>query len=299
MPKNSVTAFFREGNNMKNLYLASVQLMRADRPVGTVLLATPMLWALWLASNGHPNANIVLIFLLGSFVMRSAGCVINDFADRKIDLNVERTKERPLTSGKVSSRFALLLFVFLILCALCLLMFLPTSAIIPAVVAFILASLYPFTKRFFIIPQLVLGLAYAMSILMAYVTVLGTMPLEGWILFFASTLWTIVYDTFYAMVDKNDDVHLGIHSSALLFGSRDLIILKVCAVLFLGLIVAVGIIHNSGVYYYLGVLGSASCFFYQFYITRQRERANCFTAFLNNQWVGVFVFLGILLDSLN
>lgn len=284
---------------MKNLYLASVQLMRADRPVGTVLLATPMLWALWLASGGQPSANIVLIFLLGAFIMRSAGCVINDFADRKIDLKVERTKERPLTSGRATARFALSLFAFLIACALCLLIFLPTSAIFPAVIAFILASLYPFTKRFFIIPQLVLGLAYAMSILMAYVTVLGTMPLEGWILFSASTLWTIVYDTFYAMVDKNDDVHIGIHSSALWFGHRDLMILKGCAVLFLLLMTVAGLIHDGGIYYYLGILGSASCFLYQFYITRQRKRESCFTAFLNNQWVGVFVFLGILLDSLN
>lgn len=283
---------------MKNLLISAIQLMRADRPIGTVLLAAPMLWALWLASDGAPDARIVLIFLLGAFVMRSAGCVINDFADRKIDMKVKRTKARPLTSGRVGSRFALLLFVFLILCALLLLIFLPFSAVLPAVFAFVFASIYPFTKRFFIIPQLVLGVAYSSSILMAYLTVLGYMTTEGWILFVASTCWTIVYDTFYAMVDRDDDVYLGIHSSALWFGHHDLNVLKFFTGVFLLLLTAVGIVHESSIYYYMGLVAALGCFIYQFYISRTREREACFIAFLNNQWVGILIFLGVLLDSL-
>ncbi len=282
----------------KDFLLSSLQLMRADRPIGTVLLACPMLWALWLAGNGEPPASVVLIFLFGAFLMRSAGCVINDFADRKIDKNVKRTKDRPLTSGKITTKSALGLFVFLILLALSLLLFLPITAIFPAVVAFCLATLYPFTKRFFVIPQLVLGLSYGMGIIMAYRVVLGHLPAVAWVLFLASTLWTIVYDTFYAMVDRDDDKDLGIHSSALLFGQRDLSVCAIATGLFMILMIIVGIIEKLGGFYYLGLTFASSCFIYQFWICRNRERQACFTAFLNNQWVGVLVFIGILLEML-
>lgn len=282
----------------KETFIAALQLMRADRPVGTVLLACPMLWALWLAADGQPPAAIVLIFLLGAFVMRSAGCVINDFADRDIDHSVERTKSRPLTSGKLSTRFALGVFVALIIIALLLLSFLPAAAILPACLSFILACLYPFTKRFFAIPQLVLGMAYSSSILMAYMTIQQQLPVSAWVLFIAVTAWTVVYDTFYAIVDRNDDAHLGIHSSALWFGRHDLTITTALMLAFMLLMLVVGVMNSLGWYYYIGLLGAASCFCYQFTITRTRQRDACFSAFLNNQWVGVFIVLGLMLNSL-
>lgn len=283
---------------MKNFFFSAVQLMRADRPIGTILLVTPMLWALWLASDGLPAAHVVLIFMLGAFVMRSAGCVINDFADRDLDLKVKRTKDRALTAGRISAKAALGLFFALIVCALILLFFLPTSAFWPAVAAFVLATLYPFTKRFFIIPQVVLGLAYASSIIMAYVTVLGSVPAIAWVLVTASVLWTVVYDTFYAMVDRDDDIDLGIHSSALWFGQNDLLILMCLAMVFLLLMVFVGVAYQLAVYYYLGLLLALGCFVFQFTVAKTRERAACFVAFLNNQWVGLFIFLGIWLSYL-
>lgn len=283
---------------MKQFFISAVLLMRADRPIGTILLVAPMLWALWLGGSGSVQAQYVLIFLLGAFIMRSAGCVINDFADREIDLSVKRTKDRPLTSGHISVRATLGLFVFLIACALVLLAFLPVEAIYPAIAAFLLATIYPFTKRFFIIPQLILGLAYSSSIIMAYIVVQGEVPIAGWILFVASTCWTIVYDTFYAMVDRDDDEHLAIHSSALWFGRNDLLIIKLLMVLFLLLMIVTGIIYHLNIYYYLGLVLAMSCFIFQVFITQQRQREKCFIAFLNNQWVGIFIFLGIWLAYL-
>ncbi|PID66634.1 MAG: 4-hydroxybenzoate octaprenyltransferase [Gammaproteobacteria bacterium] len=289
---------FSISRQQRQFFLSVMQLMRVDRPVGTVLLACPMLWALWLASNGQPSASLVFIFLLGAFLMRSAGCVINDFADRKIDVKVKRTKDRPLTSGKTSSKAALGVFAVLVLLALSLLLFLPATALLPAVIAFVLATFYPFTKRFFVIPQLVLGLAYGMGIIMAYRVVNGDLPTVAWVLFWASTLWTIVYDTFYAMVDRDDDKSLGIHSSALWFAERDLLVCALCAIFFVVLMLTAGIIAHLGVFYYLGLLLAGACFAYQFQICRERQRQACFTAFLNNQWVGVLIFLGVLLDML-
>lgn len=282
----------------KESLIAAVQLMRADRPVGTVLLACPMLWALWLAADGQPRAGVVFIFLLGAFVMRSAGCVINDFADRDIDHSVERTKSRPLTSGKLSVVTALGLFTALIGCALLLLSFLPVEAVLPACLSFALACLYPFTKRFFVIPQLVLGMAYSSSILMAYMTVQQQLPPTAWLLFAAVTAWTVVYDTFYAMVDRNDDEHLGIHSSALWFGQLDWTMNAVLMGVFIVLMGVIGVVNHLGFYYYAGLLGALACFTFQLVITRSRERAACFTAFLNNQWVGVLIVLGLLLEAL-
>ncbi len=282
----------------QNTLIAALQLMRTDRPVGTVLLACPMLWALWLAADGKPPAFIVLIFLLGAFVMRSAGCVINDFADRHFDQSVERTKARPLTSGQLSVKAALILFALLIIVALILLSFLPAEAILPACLSFGLACFYPFTKRFFVIPQLVLGMAYSSSILMAYMTIQQQLPAIAWLLFAAVTAWTVVYDTFYAMVDRNDDIHLGIHSSALWFGARDLSITAALMAVFLLLMLVVGWLSALGAYYYLGLLGAAGCFAYQLRISKNRERSACFTAFLNNQWVGVFIVLGLWLEGL-
>ncbi len=272
--------------------------MRADRPVGTVLLACPMLWALWLAGEGQPTARITLIFLLGAFVMRSAGCVVNDFADRHIDLKVKRTKDRPLTAGRIGIKGSIGVFVGLIICALMLLALLPGRAVLPAVLAFLLSCVYPFTKRFFVIPQLILGLAFSMAVIMAYIVVIGTVPLSGWLVFWASTLWAVIYDTFYAMVDRDDDEYLGVHSSALWFGSKDVFVNALFAVVFMLLLVAVGLLEQLSQYYYLALVLSSLCFIYQFAIARTRQREACFIAFLNNQWVGVIVFLGIVLSYL-
>lgn len=280
---------------MKEKLIACLLLMRADRPVGTVLLACPMLWALWLAAGGNPPANVIFIFLLGAFVMRSAGCVINDFADRHFDHSVERTKARPLTSGKLGVTDALVLFTILIIAALVLLFFLPAEAVLPACLSFGLACLYPFTKRFFKIPQLVLGMAYSSSVLMAYMTIQQQIPAPAWVLFAAVVLWTIVYDTYYAMVDRNDDRVLGIHSSALWFGHYDTLINAVLTGAFMLLMVIIGTMNALNVYYYLGLLFAGGCFIYQLLIVRNRSRETCFIAFLNNQWVGVLIFLGILL----
>lgn len=283
---------------MAQFLRSAIQLMRIERPVGTVLLVAPMLWALWLAGMGQPPADYVLIFMLGAFVMRSAGCVINDFADRKIDLKVKRTKDRPLTSGRIGSKETLFLFALLVACAMLLLAFLPRTAIYPAVLAFVLATLYPFTKRFFIIPQLVLGLAYSSSVLMAYVVILGKVPLLGWLLFLASTLWTIIYDTFYAMVDRDDDESLAVYSSALWFGKHDLHIQFFLMLVFLLLMLCIGVFYQLTIYYYVGLIFAASCFGYQLWVSQSRKREQCFIAFLNNQWVGVFIFLGILIAYL-
>lgn len=283
---------------MRSFIRAATELMRLERPVGTVLLICPMLWALWLATDGQPPATVVFIFLLGAFVMRSAGCVINDFADRDIDLNVKRTKDRPLTAGRISSKATLGLFLGLIFIALLLLALLPRSAILPAVVSFVLATLYPFTKRFFIFPQLILGLAFSMGVIMAYRVLDGQLSTAAWLLYFAATLWTIIYDTFYAMVDRDDDQSLGIHSSALWFAEWDLWICAVLAVIFLLLMLLVGVMHHSGVFYYLGLLAACGCFVYQFKLAQQRDRAAYFAAFLNNQWVGVLIFLGVVLSTL-
>lgn len=272
--------------------------MRADRPVGTVLLACPMLWALWLASDGNPQPSVVLFFLFGAFIMRSAGCVINDFADRDFDHSVERTKARPLTSGKLTILEAMLLFAALIGAALLLLSFLPVEAVLPACLSFGLACLYPFTKRFFKLPQLILGMAYSCSVLMAYMTTLRDMPYEAWLLFVAVTVWTIVYDTFYAMVDRDDDIDIGIHSSALWFGDNDRQINAVLMGVFVLLMCAVGLIKSLNGYYYLGLGFACGCFVFQLYMTKDRSREHCFVAFLNNQWVGVLIFIGILLTYL-
>ncbi len=283
---------------MKNTLIACLYLMRADRPVGTVLLACPMLWALWLSSNGQPPAHIVLIFLFGAFIMRSAGCVINDFADRNFDKDVKRTKARPLTSGKIGLVSVWLTFAILLAGAFTLLALLPRQAVIPAFFSLGLACLYPFTKRFFKIPQLVLGMAYASSVLMAYMTIQGTLTIGAIILFLAVTVWTIVYDTFYAMVDRDDDISLGINSSALWFGDRDIVINALLMLVFIVLMLVLGIIYSLDRYYYFGLLLASLCFVYQLVITKKRQRDECFIAFLNNQWVGVLIFIGIVLAYL-
>lgn len=275
---------------------AYLLLMRFDKPIGTLLLAYPVLWALWL--GGQPQAHVVVIFLLGTFLMRSAGCVINDYADRDIDHAVARTQARPLTAGQVSERETLSLFVALVVLAASLLLFLPIAACKVAILALAVAIFYPFSKRFFIAPQLVLGIAFSLSIPMAYVASRGEVNATAWLLFVANTLWTVMYDTWYALVDKSDDEKLDIYSTALTFGRYANVAILALQVSVLTLMVVVGIINDLSVWYYLSLVLSVLCFLYQYQIGKKHDRDACFTAFLNNRWVGLFIFLGILIATL-
>lgn len=294
-------AKIKEKMNAKLTKLADIilpywQLMRGDKPIGTVLLMCPMLWALWLATDGNPPADVILIFLMGAYVMRGAGCVINDFADRKIDKHVKRTLNRPLTSGRITSKKALYFFVFLIVLALCLMLLLPPVAWWGAVFAFVVTLFYPFSKRFFIAPQAILGLAFSASIPMVFLAIDEKLTVNAILLFFVSVLWTVVYDTFYAMVDRDDDKKLNLYSSAIWFADNDLKIIQSLMIAFLVLMMLVGLLNGLRGYYYLGLLLASICFIYQIKITQNREREYCFIAFLNNQWVGVLIWLGIVLS---
>ncbi len=273
-------------------------LMRWDRPIGALLLLWPALWALWLAGGGQPLQEVVLIFLLGVWVMRSAGCVVNDIADREFDPFVSRTRERPLAAGRISLREALLVALVLGLLALGLALLLNWLALLLALVGALLAASYPFMKRFHHLPQLNLGLAFGWSIPMAYAALTDTVPAEAWVLFVANIAWVLVYDTEYAMADREDDLKIGVKSSAILFGERDRLaigLLQVGTVVLLGL---VGLLNGLGWIYFLGLAVAGWLFLYQQYLIREREPGECFKAFLNNNGVGLAVFCGLLLDQL-
>ena len=275
-----------------------VLLMRLDRPVGILLLLWPTLCALWIAAKGWPKLYTLLVFVVGTVLMRSAGCVINDFADRKIDPHVQRTRNRPLASGAVSATEALVLFVLLCLLALSLMLTLDPVPIGIAVVAVLLTIIYPFSKRFMPVPQLILGAAFACAIPMAFYVELGRVPNKAWMLYLATLLWAVVYDTQYAMVDRDDDRHLGVNSSALLFGGRDRLLIGLFQLLVVVLLVIVGRQVKLGWPYYVGVSWGAGLFVYQQWLIRQRDPLSCFAAFLNNQWFGAAVFAGLSLSLL-
>lgn len=270
------------------------QLARLDKPIGSLLLLWPTLWALWLASGGGPSFALILIFTAGVFVMRSAGCVINDYADRHFDGHVKRTASRPLPSGRLTTLRALFFFSLLVLLAFALVWQLNTFTIYLSVGGLLLAAIYPFMKRVTSLPQLVLGMAFSWAIPMAYGAVTEQLSLTCWMLFIANLLWTIAYDTMYAMVDRDDDLKIGVKSTAILFGQNDK---RYIALLQLGtliLLLLVGWVeHLSGVYY-LALLSAALFFLYQQWLIRERQRDACFKAFLNNNWVGMLVFLGIV-----
>jgi 4-hydroxybenzoate polyprenyltransferase len=274
------------------------RLMRMHKPIGAFLLLWPTLWSLWLAAEGMPRWDVLVIFVLGVFVMRSAGCVINDFADRKVDGEVKRTRDRPLVNGAVSSAEAIGLFLVLCLIAFGLVLLTNTLTIQLSVGGVLLAFCYPFMKRYTHLPQVVLGAAFAWSIPMAFAAQSGALGVEVWLLYTAVVLWTVVYDTFYAMVDRDDDIRIGVKSTAILFGEQDRFMTGLLQALTLYALAMVGSRFELGVYYYAS-LGVAACLFvYQQYLIRFRERDACFRAFLNNNWVGCAVFGGILLDSL-
>ena len=275
------------------------RLMRLDKPIGILLLLWPTLWALWLSALGRPEWMVVWIFVLGTVLMRSAGCVINDYADRDFDKHVERTRERPLTAGKVTAREALWLFA-----SLCLLSFglvlalgmpLVTWLSVPAV---FLAASYPFTKRFFAIPQAYLGIAFGFGIPMAYAAHLGSVPAEAWWLLLANVFWAVAYDTEYAMVDRNDDLKIGIKTSAITFGRFDVAAVMLCYAATLAIIGWVGWTLNMGLAFYAGLAGAAGIMGVHYTWIKGRERMPCFKAFLHNNWVGAAIFAGIVVDFL-
>ena len=272
------------------------QLMRLNKPIGILLLLWPTLWSLWLAAKGMPSVKNLLIFTLGVVVMRSAGCVINDFADRKIDGHVKRTQNRPLATGAVSSREALGLFVGLCLLAFGLVLLTDAFTVKLSVGGLFLAFCYPFMKRHTHLPQVVLGAAFAWGIPMAYAAEAGALPKEIWLVYLAVVLWTLVYDTFYAMVDRDDDVKIGVKSTAILFGDQDRFITGVLQLMTLYTFYLIGDRFALGHYYHASLVVTAGLFGYQQWLIRLRARAACFKAFLHNNWVGLTLFVGIAAD---
>ena len=285
-------------NKLMQKWQAIKLIIRMDKPIGTYLLLWPTYWALWIASDGWPNFYLLIVFSLGVFVMRSAGCVINDIADMHVDGKVERTKNRPLVSGLMSKDEALSLFGLLIGIALGLVLTLSWLTIYWSVVALLLAASYPFMKRYTQLPQVVLGAAFSWGIVMAFSEAQGEIPVIAWLIFLANVLWTIAYDTMYAMVDRDDDIKIGVKSTAILFGDHDKRIIGFIQLLVLGILFTVGDILAFGWPYQLSLVISAGLFSYQQILISNRERDKCFQAFLHNHWVGMVVFIGIFIEYL-
>jgi 4-hydroxybenzoate polyprenyltransferase len=277
------------------LYL---QLTRLNRPIGILLLLWPTLWGVWIAGAGKPAWHIVLIFLLGTVLMRSAGCAINDYADRDYDKHVKRTRERPVTSGRITPREAVWVAVGLSLVAFLLILPLNGLTLLLSFPAVFLAASYPFTKRFLAIPQAYLGIAFGFGIPMAFAAQLGSVPPVAWLMLLANVFWAIAYDTEYAMVDRDDDIHLGIHSAALLFGRYDVAAVMGCYAVTLALLALAGQMADLGWAYYAGLAVAACIAIYHYTLIRGRQRERCFKAFLHNNWFGAAVFSGIVLDGL-
>tara|TARA_R110002110_G_scaffold333755_2_gene544608 strand:+ start:170065 stop:170934 length:870 start_codon:yes stop_codon:yes gene_type:complete len=274
---------------------ALLQLMRFDKPIGTLLLLWPTLWALWIAAGGVPEPRLLAIFVLGTFLMRSAGCIVNDLADRHWDGDVERTRTRPLVTGEATVTQARILFVLLCLAAFGLVLLTNTLTILLSVGGLLLASTYPFMKRFTYWPQIVLGAAFSWAIPMAFAAQLGELPSALWLLYIANLLWTMVFDTQYAMVDRNDDLRVGIKSTAILFGEADRPVLAAMQLLCLLALVLAGQRFGLGGIYYLSLVAVALLFGYHQYLIRSRDRDACFRAFRHNNWVGLVIFMGIAL----
>ncbi|BBL72412.1 4-hydroxybenzoate octaprenyltransferase [Methylogaea oryzae] len=272
------------------------RLMRFDKPIGILLLLWPALWALWIAGNGRPTVANVAVFVLGVVLMRAAGCVINDYADRDFDPHVERTRQRPIAAGMVQPKEALVLFVALCLVAFALVLTRNLMTIALSVVGAFLAATYPFMKRYTHLPQAYLGLAFGWAVPMAFAAETQALPLTAWVLYLATTLWALVYDTMYAMVDRDDDLKIGVRSTAILFGAWDRQVVGALQVCMLLALVAVGQLQGLGLSYYLGLAAAAGFSAYQQWLIRHHEKPRCFQAFLNNHWYGAAVFLGIFLD---
>ncbi len=271
-------------------------LVRLHRPIGILLLLWPTLWALWIAGAGSPAWGMVLLFSLGVTIMRSAGCAINDYADRDFDAHVARTRDRPIASGLVAPGEAIGVFLTLSLLAASLLLFLNWPTRFMSLAALGLTTLYPFMKRFTHLPQVVLGAAYGWAVPMVFTALTGQLPLQAWLMFLSTVTWALIYDTQYAMVDREDDLKIGVKSSAILFGRHDNLIIGLLQLLMLGLLVVTGLLADRGLFFYLGLAAGGALFVYQQWLTRDRQPQACFRAFMNNNSFGLVVFLGLVLD---
>jgi 4-hydroxybenzoate polyprenyltransferase len=277
---------------------ALLQLIRFDKPIGTLLLLWPTLWALWLAAQGAPDFRLLAIFLLGTFLTRSAGCIVNDLADRNLDGAVARTSARPLVTGAVTTREAIVFFVVLMLLAFILVLLTNTLTIALSIIAVVLASSYPFMKRYTHLPQLVLGAAFSWGIPMAFAAQRGILPPALWLVYLGNLLWTMAYDTAYAMVDRDDDIRIGIKSSAILFGQYDRLIIGMLQLGCLLCLYLAGQAFELGLYYNASLAVAAVLFGYHQYLIRERRPDACFKAFLHNNWVGMAIFAGVALHYL-
>ena len=278
---------------------AYIRLMRLDKPIGTLLLLWPTYWALFLSADGWPDLDLLIIFTVGVFVMRTAGCVINDFADRKIDKYVERTQGRPLVNEEISSNSALILFGLLLLVALGLVLQTNILTIKLSLIALLLATLYPFTKRWTNLPQLVLGAAFGMSVPMAFSAQTGEIPLGAGLVFMATLVWTLIYDTFYAMADREEDLKIGVKSTAILFAKYDQIIITLLQILLIFIFILIGSSFNLGLIYDFSLVIISFFMIYHQFLLKKRQKEEYFKAFINNNFIGVTAFVGIFLSVVN
>lgn len=270
------------------------RLMRLDKPIGIYLLLWPALWALFLAADGWPRLDLIIIFVLGVTIMRSAGCVINDYADREIDKLIERTQHRPITSGEITAKSALILFFILMLIAFGLVLMTNSLTIQLAFIAAGLATLYPFTKRWTHLPQFILGLAFAMSVPMAFAATNGSVPDSAWWIFSATVIWTVIYDTMYAMADREEDIKIGVKSTAVLFAKYDKLIIGILQICLLSVFFKISEIFKLNVFYDISVILSAFLMIYHQNMIKNREKTACFQAFLHNNFIGMIIFIGIV-----
>lgn len=272
------------------------QLIRLDRPIGIYLLLWPTLWALWIAAKGWPDPLVLVVFVTGVFLMRSAGCAINDFADRDIDPHVERTKNRPLAAGRITTKETLIVFASLSLTAFLLVLLMNTLTIYMSFVGIALAASYPFMKRFHYMPQVHLGAAFGWAAPMAFTAQANEITAVTWLIFMATVLWATAYDTMYAMSDREDDLKIGVKSTAILFGEADKLIVGLLQALLMLDLILIGSSSELGLFYYLGLLAAGGFAIYQQYLIKDRDPQKCFQAFINNNWFGLSVFTGILID---
>ncbi len=274
-------------------------LIRLNKPIGIYLLLWPTLWALWIASHGHPPLMISLVFVIGVFLMRSAGCAINDFADRDFDPHVTRTKTRPIASKKIKAYEALIIFIsFSLIAFLLVVFFLNRYALYLSFFGVMITFIYPFVKRYSHLPQIVLGAAFSWGIPMAFASINNHIDFAAWLIFITAVIWPVIYDTFYAMSDREDDLSIGVKSSAIFFGQHDRLITALLQVCFFCLLLIVSLIYHFNFYFYLCFSVAIIFSIYQQYLIKHRERQLCFQAFLNNNWVGLFIFIGIVLNYL-
>jgi 4-hydroxybenzoate polyprenyltransferase len=291
-PSNARLTWRRYQNRIRDLF----EVARLHRPIGIWLLLWPVLWAIWIAGAAHPSPKVLVIFVLGTVAMRSAGCVINDLADRDFDPYVKRTRDRPIASRRLAPWEAVAWFLVLIACALALVLQLDEKTIRMSVIGAALAVTYPFFKRFFPLPQFYLGVAFSWGVPMVFMAETGVIPRVAWIIFFAGIIWAAIYDTMYAMVDREDDLKIGVKSSAIVFGDMDKIIIAVLQLLMLFTLYLAGTNMEYGLWYHMGLVGAAVFFGYQQWRIRDRKPISCFDAFLNNHYVGLSIFIGILLE---